>query len=431
MAKRKDKAYKVSEEGKGIGCLGSVGVFLLLVLAGMGLMIAGAGDSGGIDIGRIGETIPILQDEGEQPNDDGSPEAEGEEAAQDEEAEEEEQSAELARELEGYYYYSQLGEADRRKYEVMYTAFVQRTQGDFPSTSNEDLERIYECVMGDHPELFYVSGVSTSIVTGSDVAQVEGSYIYSEDEAAQLAPQIDAAVSEAIAGIPDDADDYAKAKHVYEYLVGHVTYDHAALEALDSGQYLGQTVVDSLIDGNAVCAGYSRAFQMAMYQMGIPCAYVSGVLNDGESHSWCLVQLDGEYYYIDPTFGDPSYSDDAGGSYETDTADYTYLGITTADAQLSRTFDRPNLLPECTSDADNYYVREGRVLSSFDTAQLQQWWDDCMAAGGGDFQFRCADADVYSQVLDGLSNGTIFAGGVGYTYNNDDDMHTLIVSPDM
>ncbi len=442
MSTRRNKAYKVREEHGGLGCLGSITVFLLMVCAALSLMIAGIGGESGFRPDGI-DVTPITSSD-EEPDDDSTGDEgivekddEGDEGSigegEEEEEEEEEETAEdLSAELEGYYYYSQLNEADRQKYEAMYQMASKRDQVDFPSTNGEDIDHIYRCVMGDHPEFFYLKGLTTSTFSDSDVAKIEGSYLYAEDEIASYQSQVEAALAEALAGIPDGADDYTKAKHMYEYLVTHVTYDHEGFDQnnFDPDSYRGQTVVDSLVNGNSVCAGYARAFQMAMQHMGIQCAYVSGDLNDGRgSHAWCLALLDGEYYYVDPTWGDPDSADEGADQLPEGFVIYAYLGDTTATMQASRDFDAWQPLPECTSTADNYYVYEGRMLDWADGALIQQWWDEAVANGDACFQFGCSDASVYQEVVDGLANGTLLSTDASYYYVSFDDVLTITVQP--
>lgn len=55
-------------------------------------------------------------------------------------------------------------------------------------------------------------------------------------------------------------------------------------------------------DGNAVCQGYALALKVLMDRAGIPCCYVS---SESMNHAWNMVQLDGNWYHVDVTWGDP------------------------------------------------------------------------------------------------------------------------------
>jgi len=321
------------------------------------------------------------------------------------------------------YAYSQLDEEDQRKYRIVLSALVSREDKPYPTDSMDDLNRVFQCVQADHPELFYVNGVSMETVTnkGSGLVErvtVRGRFSYTEEAAALIEGQLKTAASKCLEGMPADADDYGKAKYLYEWLATNVTYDHAAAAATAAAVAAGgadgadeevhnvaQTVEGALLQGRAVCGGYAGAFQYLMQALGIQTAFVTGAGNGG-SHAWCLVLLDGNYYYVDPTWADPQ-SDGGGG--ELGYVNYDYLNITTADLERTHGIGSSFPLPTCTATADNYYVREGLLFESADGERLGTLAADAFERGA-QLQVRCADEDVYRQVV----SEYITSGRVGY-----------------
>ncbi len=91
-------------------------------------------------------------------------------------------------------------------------------------------------------------------------------------------------------------------------------------------------VASALVNGQTVCAGYAHAFQYMMQKMGIPCAFVVGYA--GEKHAWNVLELDGKYYAMDVTWDDPIGAR-AGDYY------YNYFNVT--DAQLAADHSRSDL----------------------------------------------------------------------------------------
>lgn len=57
---------------------------------------------------------------------------------------------------------------------------------------------------------------------------------------------------------------------------------------------------------DAVCQGYAAAYSALLNAVGIPNYVVSGSVPNG-SHAWNAVQLNGQWYYIDPTWNDMDY----------------------------------------------------------------------------------------------------------------------------
>lgn len=98
-------------------------------------------------------------------------------------------------------------------------------------------------------------------------------------------------------------NDYNDIKMVHDYLIDHVQYDTSISKSNIYNLY------GALVNGEAVCEGYARAFKYIMDEMEIPCTLVigRGTNSEGktENHAWNYVQLDGTWYAIDTTWDDP------------------------------------------------------------------------------------------------------------------------------
>jgi transglutaminase/protease-like cytokinesis protein 3 len=83
-------------------------------------------------------------------------------------------------------------------------------------------------------------------------------------------------------------------------------------------------VIGSLVDGECVCDGYAKAFQLLsnLTDLGYDAAFVSGTgtnsSGNSESHAWNAVNIDDVWYYIDVTWNDPfvNGSPNNGGKYK-------------------------------------------------------------------------------------------------------------------
>lgn len=110
--------------------------------------------------------------------------------------------------------------------------------------------------------------------------------------------------------------DYMKYKGIYEYICDNVTYDEEAYAKHCAGNYtdrLPYTAYAALMEGKAVCAGYSRLFYAMCRYMGLPSRYVLGIAdgrNGWSNHAWNLVKLNNNWYQLDVTWdaGTPSYN---------------------------------------------------------------------------------------------------------------------------
>lgn len=337
----------------------------------------------------------------------------------------------------GLYVYDQLGEEDRELYRIMLDSFQSREPRVYPETDMDEVARMRDLVLADHPELFYINGVSQLTTTnrGSGLVvdlTVEGQYAYSEEESAKLQGLINDAVAQCFAAAPAATDDYDLAKYFYEYLATLTEYDReAAVDSAgadDDAASTGQTIADVFVSRKAVCGGYARAYQYLLQRSGIQCAYVVGDANGGR-HAWCVAYLDGAYYFIDPTWGDPQFLSDEGEAVEQDDfVNYDYLCLTSQDIGKNHVATSPFDMPDCTSMADNYYVREGLMFDYADVDRLGSLVAEA-AATGGNVQIRCADSDVYDQLLGAVSNGDLaqYLPGNAYRFTHSDNFLTMTV----
>lgn len=335
-----------------------------------------------------------------------------------------------------YYAYSQLNDDDKEKYRIVLDAIVSREERAYPSDDMDDLTRIRDCVFADRPELFYANGIamhtSSNLGTGMVTkVSISAEYVYSKEEAAAIERQVQEAARECLAGIPEGADDYAKAKYLYEYLANTVSYERieANLEA-GSGASPDQTVEGALVYRRAVCSGYASAYQYLLQELGIPCTYIAGEAR-GENHAWCLVKLDGAFYYVDPTWGDPQFAGEGEGETfsREGLVNYDYLCITTAELEADHLVQVPFGVPSCTATADNYYVREGLLFAQFDGQRLGELANDALERDES-LQFRCADDEVYGAFSDFIANGGLSESLTvsGFWYSHSDAMRSFLIS---
>ena len=91
-----------------------------------------------------------------------------------------------------------------------------------------------------------------------------------------------------------DMTQYEIAQVYFQWLCDHCRYDDKAGD--DS---LSHLAYGALVDGLAVCDGYTGAYNLLLKLEGIDC---TALFND--SHIWTVAGLDGRRYHIDVTWGD-------------------------------------------------------------------------------------------------------------------------------
>lgn len=108
--------------------------------------------------------------------------------------------------------------------------------------------------------------------------------------------------------IKDDMTDYEKELAIHDWITEHSNFDYGVFGRSSKDGFTdgSDTPYGVLVDGSAMCHGYSSAFKLFMDMLDIECITVFGEPNgNGVEHSWNMVRLDGEWYCVDCAWDDP------------------------------------------------------------------------------------------------------------------------------
>ena len=253
----------------------------------------------------------------------------------------------------------------------------------------------YLALTYDHPELVWLSGAKytigysvytpwfeegeTSIITDLELAGSTFTITPTKDTGALTAsnvnPLFDGTKSQIDAMLPANATTYDKVKAVYSYLI-----DLAEYESSDDDQ----NIAGIFWKKRAVCAGYARAVQYLLERMDVPCIYVEGDSKDSdEGHAWDIVEIDGQYYYVDATNGDqPGFlQGDAVQLAEHKTIIYDYLCPFPEEYEKIYTASDEFPLPACTATDCNFYVLNQACFNTYDAQEFYNFC--CMRLDNG------------------------------------------------
>lgn len=291
------------------------------------------------------------------------------------------------------YYFKLLSEDEQRIYRQMLNGIRKRQNEFYLTSADEDvISKVYHALLKDHPELFWVHNreeVYTTSYKGTDYCRFSPGYTYTEQEISEIMTEMQNAVNEVNAEITQNASDYDKVKMIYTYLIDHTEY-----EASDDDQ----NIAGVFWKKKAVCAGYARAVQYLLEQLGIPCIYVEGSARDSdEGHAWNIVKINEQYYYVDATNGDqPSFLE--GGAVQLEehkTVIYDYLCPFPQEYEQVYTASDEFPVPECTAADLNFYVLN---QACFDTYDEQQIYDFCcmrLDNGAAVVRFKFTSQDAF------------------------------------
>lgn len=167
--------------------------------------------------------------------------------------------------------------------------------------STEQLDKICKVLFIEEPELYFLTGDVTKYSVDNKVVRIQLNYKYNSMTVEQINSKVDDKVSEILQGIKPQMEDIDKVKYFHDYIVYNCVYTV-------KGDYIS-TAYGALVDGKALCEGYSRAFALLCNKVGIENIFIYGTTHyeSGTNipHIWNMVKLDGEWYNIDVTNDDP------------------------------------------------------------------------------------------------------------------------------
>lgn len=304
--------------------------------------------------------------------------------------------------FENKFYYSLLTEEEQLTYREVYQGMVNHeaeicVHGDDP----DEVNALIDSILYDFAELFWVDGSAES-TTYEDSSYTEiytvvkPTYVYDVEERKVRETEISNVISTVIQNIPADSDEYGKIKYVYDYLVDSVEYVEGAPD--------NQNVYSSLVLKKTVCAGYAKATQYLLNEMGIYCIYVIGESTDEEgtdSHAWNIVKCGGEYYYVDVTWADPIVEEEHADSPSSPI--YDYLCCSIYEIEDTHTQDKEFIYPECISEDWNYYRMHQMYYEAIDKNQLLETMKKSIDNHENYTTFKFSD-DIFTEGRDLIIN---------------------------
>lgn len=221
------------------------------------------------------------------------------------------------------------------------------------------IRKVLYAVKNDHPEFFWFS--STFSYASGDSGTILKLYsTFPKNEQKIALDKLNKKIFNIISQIPESFSEYEKELFIHDYLVDNCTYEK------NDNNLKVFTAYGCLIDGKAVCEGYSKAAQLLLCAAGIDCRPVIGV-RDTEDHMWNVVKIGNSWYHIDVTWDSKD-----------ELNKYNYFNLTDdvirKDHSISTSIDNnPNYykeksynfsLPRCTSKNANYFEKNAvKILS--------------------------------------------------------------------
>lgn len=298
------------------------------------------------------------------------------------------------------YYFNLLDDDEKRGYREILKGVRAHEENFYLSLGGDDqIDRVYHAVLKDHPEIFWIHNrekVFKTTYEGRDYCRFSPGYTYTEEQCREITQAMEAAYQEMAAQIPEGADDYQKVMTAYTYII-----DHTAYEISDDDQ----SIAGVFWEKKAVCAGYAGAVQYLLERLEIPCIYVEGdAAGSTQGHAWNIVELDGQYYYVDATNGDqPEFLEgDAASLAEHKTTIYDYLCPFPQEYEKNYTPSEEFQVPACTAWDKNFYVMNGACFDSYDRESVYALCRLRIDNNAAVVRFKFSNADAYEAAYEDL-----------------------------
>lgn len=276
--------------------------------------------------------------------------------------------------------------------------------------SEESAARVYESVLADCPQAVYVRRACTYEWKNGNCTALTIAFSAFADERQAMTAALAAAARETLADMPRNADAFTRMLYCHDALAKRCRYKEEAVG--DPDRYPSAfTAYGALVEKEAVCEGYARAFVLLLSQAGIAGTTVTGTAN-GAAHMWNVAEPDGIGVEIDVTWDDSPEG-----------LRHTYCGLTSAEMAHSRTAATSAVgTVTVTGTAANYHRRTGRYLETASKRALEYALE---GQGTEPLSLR------FSEECYPLQKGRLLVGRSAgeYTCVFDDDLCTVTLFP--
>ena len=290
------------------------------------------------------------------------------------------------------------------------------------SVSKEEVRSTFIKLCADHPEIFWITGMSSD--TGTDETTVQFTFLegYSSDDLQNMYGKTVQSAEMIASMFAKNGTDYEKALAIHDFLVSNTVPDKSG------GTFgISATAYGCLVDRKATGHGYAQAYLLIMHKLGIEAGMCDGTAGSA-AQTWNYVKLDDAYYWLDPVFDDPIMQDGS------QIVRHAYCFLPDSIFLTNRTLSPDNFyVPQCTETACSYFVRNETYFTEYQFEAVKKALAEQVKNGHAELMF--ADAETAAAAAaDLFTNKNIWkVSGVdskktNVSYLLTDDTHAMYIS---
>ena len=334
-------------------------------------------------------------------------------------------AAALGAKYSGYGFRALQTIGEQRLYDAIDSAVCKTESKEFISDMLDNKDKageVLELYKDDHPDVFWIDETEPYYYgdDGSNMT-ILLNFKLSGDELDRAKSELDEKVEAALKDAPKQASDYEKELYAHDYIIKNCSYDKESVELHknDTVRANEQNAYGALVEGKAVCEGYTRAFQLLCNKLGVDCWVVQGQAQGFEgqentNHIWNCVELDGKWYQVDVTWDD---CDDSENTATIDTDQHIYFNLTTAELEKDHViapnyseYSAPDIwyngfVPQCDSTDYCYFTLNALAVDSLDSDKCAEYLAKTAAGGAECCNFLIGENLDFDSAFDEIVQG--------------------------
>lgn len=327
-------------------------------------------------------------------------------------------------------YYKQLSDSEARHYRCMYHAasndesyYYLQSGSLFDSDEAGRAVRAFDL---DFPEYYWFGQViSTDFESSKDslnlldfnyaVVKVDCNE-FSDEDISSNRTLIDNKLNEILPTLTSE-NDYETIKNVYDYVIDNVEYDLDTMETSD--------IRAAFINGKGVCSSYAETFQMICNRLGYECYSVQGkglqLIKDDDygnndsiestddlGHEWDIININNNWYWVDPTWGDSNEESYDLNNKLINRRDYSYFLVPDRIFFIDHVCDDLFTYPNCYDESYYLYDNSSAILDTYDESLINKYIINALKDGATNFTFHFTNEEDMNALLNWVDRKKLY-----------------------